>query len=100
MTSRPHYIKDWRLYRKMSQVELAEQLGITQAHISRIENYKRPYDEHLLLKLSEVLKCQPVDLLARKPTDPEGIWSVWNMLLDSQKAQLVEMAHVLTRFSK
>lgn len=60
--------------RKISLQELAEQVGITQANLSKIKNNKvNAIRFSTLNKICEVLYCQPGDLLEYEPetqTDP------------------------------
>jgi hypothetical protein len=39
------------------------------------------WKEGILSALSEALGTDPVSLLIRDPSDPEGIWSLWDTLL-------------------
>lgn len=97
MERRPIFLKQWRKYRGLTQVQLAERIGIDQGQLSKIENRKRQYDEEFLALAAEALRCEPVDLLIRDPSDPEGIWSIWDALEPTQRRQVVEMAKVLKR---
>lgn len=54
--------------RKMSLQDLAEQVGITQANLSKIKNHKvNAIRFSTLNKICEVLDCQPGDLLEYEP---------------------------------
>lgn len=54
--------------RKMSLQDLAEQVGITQANLSKIKNNKvNAIRFSTLNKICEVLDCQPGDLLEYEP---------------------------------
>lgn len=54
--------------RRMSLQDLAEQVGITQANLSKIKNNKvNAIRFSTLNKISEVLDCQPGDLLEYEP---------------------------------
>ena len=64
-------IKSRRRALGLTQAELAKQLGLTQANVSRIEaNVKGPSAD-LLLSIAEVLECDVHELLgvAEKPQD-------------------------------
>ena len=62
----------------MSLERLADRLGTTKASLSRIERGLQPYSQPILEALAEALACEPADLLMRNPTDPDGIWSIWD----------------------
>lgn len=97
MERRRIFVREWRKHRGLTQAQLAERIGIDQGQLSKIENRKRQYDEEFLALAADALRCEPVDLLIRDPTDPDGIWSVWDALAPTQRRQVVEMAKVLKR---
>lgn len=90
-----HYIREWRLYRGLSQEQLAARLGISRPQLSRIESSARDADLSLLANLARELECEPADLIIRDPSDPEGIWGVWDRLGEHERAQLVRIAKSL-----
>lgn len=59
-------IKDIRIKKGISQKELAEKAGMTQASISYIEAGKRPIDLDLLEAISKILDCKPYELLPKE----------------------------------
>jgi transcriptional regulator with XRE-family HTH domain len=74
----PTFIRQWREHRGLSLERLAGRLSTTKASLSRIERGLQPYSQPILEALAEALTCAPADLLMRNPTDPEGIWSIWD----------------------
>lgn len=63
MRSNP--IKGWRLFRNMTQAELAEKTGLKQTHVSLMESNKIKPRKNTLEKLAETLTCDVDDLVAR-----------------------------------
>ena len=63
-------LKEWRLYRVLSQAELAELAGVTKSTIVALENQseRRPHPK-TLRKLAMALQTEPGRLLERP--DPE-----------------------------
>jgi transcriptional regulator with XRE-family HTH domain len=51
----------------MSQAELAQALGITQAYLSYMERGARTIDAAMLTKIAAVLKCKTTDLMSENP---------------------------------
>lgn len=92
-----HFIKEWRKHKGLTQDQLAERIGIDKGYLSKIENGKRRYDQPFLEAAATVLQCAPADLIMRDPTDPDGIWSVWDTLPQAQRVQIVEIAKTLKR---
>lgn len=87
------FIKEWRLYRKLSQGDLAEQLETSVASISRIESGTQPYTQDVLEALSRVLETDPASLLMRNPLiEPEAIWSIWDQAKKGERDLIEELA--------
>jgi transcriptional regulator with XRE-family HTH domain len=63
MRSNP--IKGWRLFRNLTQSELADKTGLKQTHVSLMEANKIKPRENTLRKLSEALNCDIDDLVSR-----------------------------------
>src|SRR5215831_11348290 len=62
-TDRPrHYLREWRLEKKMLQGELAEKAGTYASIISRIETGKHGLELELLLRLCWALDIMPGEL--------------------------------------
>lgn len=97
MAKQPHFIKEWRKHRGLTQEQLAERIGVDRTLITHIEKGRRKYDQAFLEAAAEVLRCEPADLIMRDPSEPEGIWSIWDQLRPTERHQLVEMAKVIKR---
>lgn len=97
MAAQRHFIRQWRKFRKLTQEQLAERIGISPSYISKIEKGAKRYDQPFLEAAAQVLRCEPADLIIRDPTDPEGIWSVWDTLTIPERRQVVEIAKTLKR---
>jgi DNA-binding Xre family transcriptional regulator len=89
------FIRAWRKHRDLTLEQLAENIGITHGHLSKIERGERPYKQHVLEAIARELHCTPADLLSRDPKDPEGIWSLWDVLSPPKRRQLVAIGHAL-----
>lgn len=97
MAKRPHFIRDWRQHRGLTQQKFAERVGVTKSYVSKIESGARRYDQPFLEAAAEVLRCEPADLIMRDPKDPEGIWSIWDQLKPVERSQVVEIAKTIKR---
>jgi DNA-binding Xre family transcriptional regulator len=64
---RTNPIKGWRLFRNMTQSELADMTGLKQTHVSLMEANKIKPRENTLRKLAEALSCDIDDLVLRRP---------------------------------
>lgn len=92
-----HYIKEWRKFRGLTQLQLAERIGIDKGYVSKIENGRRRYDQPFLEATAEILRCEVPDLIMRDPLDPDGIWSIWDTLKPAERTQVVEIAKTIRR---
>lgn len=97
MANRKHFIREWRKHRGYTQAQLAERIGIAESYVSKIESGKRRYDQPFLEAAAEALNCDTADLIMRDPSDPEGIWSIWDQLKPAERNQVVEIAKTLKR---
>ena len=94
-----HFIREWRQYRGLTQEKLADRLETTKANISRIENLKQGYTQDFLDACADALRTDTASLIMRDPTDPEGMWSIWEQAKPAERRQIVEIAKTLVRTS-
>lgn len=90
-----HYIKQWRKHRGLTQEQLAERIGMSRSYLTVIEQGRRRYDQHFLEAAAEALRCSPADLIMRDPSDPDGLWSVYDQLSAPERKQAVQLLRVL-----
>ena len=88
---RPTFVREWRKKRGLTLEQCAERAGMSKGNLSNIETGKTGYNQATLEALAGALQCDPVDLLIRNPTDPEGIWSLWERAQPAQRKQLLGM---------
>jgi transcriptional regulator with XRE-family HTH domain len=89
------FIKQWRIFRDLSQEALGERLGTSGGSISRIENGQQPYTQDTLEALAEALMTDPASLLMRNPTDEDAIWSVWEHAKEGDRRKIVDIAKTI-----
>jgi transcriptional regulator with XRE-family HTH domain len=89
------FIKQWRIFRDLSQEALGERLGTSGGSISRIENGQQPYTQDTLEALAEALMTDPASLLMRNPTDEDAIWSVWESAKEGDRRKIVDIAKTI-----
>lgn len=92
---RPHFIREWREHRGLTQERLADRLGTSKASLSRIETGKQPYTQDVLEAVAGALGCQAADLLMRNPLDPEAPWTIWEQLKPVQRQQAIRVLKAL-----
>jgi transcriptional regulator with XRE-family HTH domain len=68
---RRHFIREWRVFRGLTQEQLADMLGTTKTSISRIESLKQGYTQEFLEACADALGVHPGALLTRMPADTD-----------------------------
>lgn len=91
------FLRQWRQFRDKTLVAVAEHLHMTHGQLSRIERGLQPYNQELLEKLADLYMCDVVDLLIRDPSDPEGMWSLWDKAKPAQRQQIIAVADALLK---
>ena len=91
------YIKQWRVYRNLTQAQLASRIGISEPHLSLLENGRRQYTQAFLEKAADALGTEPASLLMRNPELEDPMWSVWEDLDPAQKRQAASVIEALKK---
>jgi transcriptional regulator with XRE-family HTH domain len=86
-----HYIKEWRLFRGLTQQKLADRLDTTKANISRIEAMKQNYTQDFLEVCADALGVDPGTLIMRDPTDRNAPWSLWDQAKPGVRKQAMRV---------
>lgn len=94
---RPTYIAQWREFRKLTQEQLAGRLGMTQSHLSMLENRKRGYTQETLEAIADALQTDAASLLMRNPMADEAIWSIWEHAKPGERQMIVEIAKTIAK---
>lgn len=92
-----HFLRAWRKNAGKTLEQVADHLHMSHSQLSRIETYKQPYNQELLEALAELYMCDVVDLLIRDPSDPEGMWTIWEHAKPAERRQIRDVAEALTR---
>lgn len=75
-----HFLREWRLYRKKKQEDVADYLGVNQSTVSNIETGKTPYDQDDLERLATFYQCARGDLLEINPLEHDLLRLVYSDL--------------------
>jgi transcriptional regulator with XRE-family HTH domain len=92
---RPTFLRQWRKHRGLTLERAGEFLHMTGQNLGKIERGEYPYDQPLLERAAELYACEPVDLLIRDPSDPEGIWSIWESAQPGERRQALRVLKAL-----
>nr|WP_281436129.1 helix-turn-helix transcriptional regulator [Methylobacterium organophilum] len=92
---RPNYLRAWRKRLRMTLEAVGDEVGMTGPNLGRIEKGEVPYSQDLLEQLADIYGCEVADLLIRDPSDPEGMWSLWDQAKPEQRRVITSMARGL-----
>lgn len=106
-----HYLRQWRKAAGLSlqgvrdkaealfedrvvaegeEVDL-NKIGLSHSTLSRIESFKVPYNQKLLEVLAEVYGTDVASLIIRDPTEPEGIWSIYDQIPVTERPRALKV---------
>ena len=61
------FFKEWRLWAGLTQAELGDILGVSEGHVSKIENNERDFFGDYLEDFAKVIGCEAADPIAGPP---------------------------------
>jgi transcriptional regulator with XRE-family HTH domain len=82
---RPHFLRQWREHREYTLEQVGEAVGISHAQLGRIERRLQPYNQGLLEALADLYRTDPASLLMRDPSQPDGMWSLWDQAREAER---------------
>lgn len=75
----PHYLKEWRKFRGMTQQELADRLDTSKSVISDMERGELQLSPKWLRRIAPILETQPGHILDHDPaTLDNDIIDIWS----------------------
>lgn len=106
-----HYLRQWRKAAGLSLEGVREKaqalfedrvvaegeeidlnkIGLSHSTLSRIESFKVPYNQKLLEVLAEVYGTDVASLIIRDPTEPEGIWSIYDQIPVTERTRALKV---------
>lgn len=94
-----NFVKQWRLFRKMTVEGLAEAADMSQGNLSAIENLRQGYSDESLAALAHALKTTTGALLNVDPSNSAtgDFWHMWGQANEDQRTQLAEIAKTIIR---
>jgi transcriptional regulator with XRE-family HTH domain len=88
-------LRQWRKHRGLTLESAAEFFHMTGQNLGKIERGQVPYDQPLLERAAELYACEVADLLIRDPSDPEGLWSLWDHAQPAERRQVIRVLRAL-----
>ncbi|MBF6560508.1 MAG: helix-turn-helix transcriptional regulator [Candidatus Binataceae bacterium] len=91
----PHFLKQWRKFRKLTQEELASRAGTTASTISELEHGNQRYTQQLLEALARELQTHPGLILLRAPDIEAEAWLILEGLPALERKRAMDLLRVL-----
>lgn len=94
----PHYLKEWRKHRGMTQEQLAAAVGTSKSQISELERYNLQLSPKWLRKLAPVLDVQQGHIIDHSPDDLDNdIIDIWARIPERDRLQAARVLKSFTR---
>lgn len=81
-----HYIREWRIFRGMTQKDVADKMKFTNGALSQLETGRTAYRQDMLEALAKALECSPGDLLNIDPNTGPDFYNEYGRMTEKQKA--------------
>lgn len=104
---RKTHLREWRLDRGLTLEVAAERIGenlrergiasgYTHATLGRLERGLVAYTQPVLEAMADVYSVDLASLLMRNPSDPEGMWAIWDEAKQADRQKIVAIAKIIT----
>ena len=94
------FLKEWRVYRGMTQEQLAEEIQTTHVTISRMERGERPYNQPFLEACAEALDCTPGQIIDGPPIKNHKLDHTINKIKKLDDTQLAKLDTMIDLISE
>lgn len=92
------YFREWRLYKGLTQQQLADRLGTTKTRVSMKERGEEGWDNSYLAALADALGVdEPASLLIRNPFDKGAPWTLLEGLKPESRAKVLDYIETLEK---
>lgn len=88
----PHYLKEWREFRKLTQQELADALDTSKSVISDMERGRLQLSPKWLRRIAPILETQPGHILDHDPAQLDNdIIDIWSNIEAKDRDQAIRV---------
>ena len=94
------FLKEWRVYRDLTQEEAAARVDIDRTTLGRIEKGALPYNQDFLEKAAEAYGCEPEDLIMIDPLRPDPPKLVYDALKHASPSRQQEVWRMIEALLK
>jgi transcriptional regulator with XRE-family HTH domain len=94
-----HYLRAWRVHRKLSQQEVARIMGTNASAVSKYELGELPYTQRVIEVLAAIYRCKPSDLIGTPP-ETEPVSELRELPSDVREEILTLLTKATSKLSK
>lgn len=88
----PHYLKEWRKFRGLTQQELADALDTSKSVISDMERGELQLSPKWLRRIAPILQAQPGHILDHDPRELDNdIIDIWAHIAERDRDQAIRV---------
>lgn len=93
----PHYLREWRLFRGLTQQQLADAVNTSKTMISELERYNLQLSPKWLRRIAPVLRTQPGHIIDHDPADLDtDIIDIWAAIAERDRPQALRVLRSFT----
>lgn len=93
-----HFLREWRLFRGVTQERLAGRTDYSTGLISQLESGETKFTEESLGALAAALQCEPGDLLSRDPNSPDyELWRIIQGVPADERSRVIRVVEAMLR---
>lgn len=85
------FLREWRLYRGLTQEQAADRIGIDYTTLGKIERRLVPYNQGMLEAAAEAYACEPWQILNVDPTKAGDVVDLTRILKDRDPKVIAEI---------
>ena len=85
------FLREWRLYRGLTQEQAADRIGMDYTTLGKIERRLVPYSQGMLEAAAEAYACEPWQLLNVDPTKAGDVVDLTRLLKDRDPKVIAEI---------
>jgi transcriptional regulator with XRE-family HTH domain len=94
----PHFLREWRKFRHMTQQELADAVGTSKTVVSEMERGNLQLSPKWLRKFAPVLRTQPGHILDHDPEELDSdIIDIWARIDERDRDQALRVLRSFDR---
>ena len=94
----PHYLRQWRQFRGLTQQQLADAVNTSKTVVSEMERFNLQLSPKWLRRFAPVLRTQPGHIIDHDPADLDNdIIDIWSRIDEQDREQALRVLRSFER---